>query len=65
MAFDDRLIALVLEQIEQDLHDGNYEPLADMLDTVPRHLIVGYLSYRLKGQAFNSGLITQAEFENE
>lgn len=64
MAFDDRLIALVLEQIEQDLHDGNYEPLADMLDTVPRHLIIGYLSHRLKERAFNLGLITQTEFED-
>ena len=65
MAFDDRLIALVLEQIEQDLNDGNIEPLADILDTVPRHLIIEYLNGRLTEQAFNSGLITQTEFENE
>jgi len=46
----DKLLELVLDQIQQDIRDGNVAYLFDILENIDRDTLVGFLSYsRLEG----------------
>ena len=59
----DKLLELITAQIENDIHTGDACGLWDMLDLIPREVLLSYLCPRLAQQALDAGLATADEVE--
>ena len=53
----DKLLEVVLDQIQQDIKDGDVTSLFDMLEIIDRDTLVGFLSYHRLENALEQGLI--------
>lgn len=62
---DDKLLVYITHQIDQDINDGNLEGLWDMLDYIPRDVLLDYLGKSLANEALKSGVIKPEEMEDE
>ena len=60
---NDKLLDLVVEQIMQDINDGDVTAIFDMLDVVDRELLINYLSPSLLKQAKKHAIVTQDEID--
>ena len=60
----DKLLEVVLDQIQQDIKDGDVTSLFDMLEIIERDTLVGFLSYSRLDSALEQGLITGEEHES-
>lgn len=59
----DELLSYVLDQMVTDAHNGEVEPIFDLLDLIPREVLLSYLCPRLAQQALDAGLATADEVE--
>jgi hypothetical protein len=57
----DKLLEVVLDQIQQDIKDGDVTSLFDMLEIIDRDTLVGFLSYSRLDSALEQGLIMEEE----
>lgn len=64
MTHDDALLELVLEQIQQDVNDGDVTALFDMLEHIPKNLLISYLSPSRQEEGHEKGLFTDIEIHN-
>ena len=58
---NDKLLEVVLDQIQQDIKDGDVTSLFDMLEIIDHDTLVGFLSYSRFDSALEQGLITGEE----
>jgi hypothetical protein len=63
MMHSDKLLELITDQIEIDINTGSTGGLWDMLDLIPREVLLLYLCPRLAQQALDAGLATADEVE--
>ena len=59
----DKLLSYVLDQLVTDAHNGEVEPIFDLLDVIPRASLLAYLGVRLGAEVVNAGLATVDEVE--
>ena len=64
MTHDDALLELVLEQIQQDVNDGDVTALFDMLGYIPKDALICYLSMSRQEEGVSKGMFTDAEINN-
>lgn len=57
MWHDDDLLELVLDQIQQDINDGDVSAVCDMFGHIPRDILIGFLSESRQEQAVKQGSI--------
>lgn len=57
----DKLLEVVLDQIQQDIKDGDVTAFFDMLEYIDHDTLVGFLSYSRLETALEQGLITGEE----
>jgi len=62
---NDKLLEVVLDQIQQDIKDGDVEPLFDMLEIIDHDTLVGFLSNSRLDSALEQGLITEEEHNEQ
>lgn len=60
---NDKLLDLVIEQVLQDINDGDVTAIFDMLDMVDRERLINYLSPSLLKQAVKHAIVTQDEID--
>ena len=65
MNHNDQLLDLLLDQIIIDAHNGDIEPIFDLLDCIPRANLLSYLGLRLATEAVKAGLATTDEVDTE
>ena len=58
MTHDDALLEMVLEQIQQDVNDGDVTALFDMLGYIPKDALICYLSMSRQEEGVSKGLFT-------
>lgn len=61
---NDKLLNLVVEQILQDINDGDVTAVFDMLDVVDRDRLINYLSPSRLKQAVKYAIVTQDEIDD-
>ena len=61
----DSLLDLVVEQYQQDDRDGDVTAFYDMLDRLPREVLIAYLSNSRQQDAILTGVITEEEVSND
>ena len=61
---NDKLLNLVIEQVLQDINDGDVTAIFDMLDMVDRERLINYLSPSLLKQAVKHAIVTQDEIDD-
>jgi len=61
MWHDDDLLELVLDQIQQDINDGDVSAVCDMFGHIPRDILIGFLSESRQEQAVKLGSIKSEE----
>ena len=61
----DNLLEVVLDQIQQDIKDGDVTSLFDMLEYIDHDTLVGFLSYSRLDSALEQGLITGEEHNEQ
>ena len=61
---NDKLLNLVIEQVLQDINDGDVTAIFDMLDMVDRERLINYLSPSLLKQAVKYAIVTQDEIDD-
>jgi len=59
----DKLLSYVLDQMVTDAHNGEVEPIFDLLDVIPRSSLLAYLGVRLGAEVVKAGLATVDEVE--
>jgi len=57
MWHDDDLLELVLDQIQQDIIDGDVSAVFEMFGHIPRDILIGFLSPSRQEQAVKQGSI--------
>ena len=57
----DSLLDLVVEQYQQDDRDGDVTAFYDLLDRLPREVLIAYLSNSRQQDAILTGVITEEE----
>ena len=60
---NDKLLDLVVEQVLQDVNDGDFTAIFDMLDVLDRERLINYLSPSLLKQAEKHAIVTQDEID--
>ena len=65
MSHNDRLLDYVLDQLIIDAHNGELEPIFDLLDCIPRENLLAYLGVRLGAEVVNAGLATADEVDTD
>ena len=65
MSHNDRLLDYVVDQIIIDAHNGELEPIFDLLDCIPRENLLAYLGLRLAAEVVNAGLATADEVDTD
>ena len=65
MTHDDALLELVLDQIQQDVNDGDVTALFDMFGSIPREDLISYLSSSKQEEGVSKGLFTNDEVGDE
>ena len=60
---NDKLLDLVVEQVLQDINDGDFTAIFDILDVVDRERLINYLSPSLLKQAVKHAIVTQDEID--
>ena len=61
----DSLLDLVVEQYQQDDRDGDVTAFYDLLDRLPREVLIAYLSNSRQQDAILIGVITKEEVSND
>ena len=61
MWHDDDLLELVLDQIQQDINDGDISAVCDMFGHIPRDILIGFLSESRQEQAVKQSSIKSEE----
>ena len=61
MWHDDDLLELVLDQIQQDIIDGDVSAVFEMFGHIPRDILIGFLSPSRQEQAVKQGSIKPEE----
>lgn len=61
MWHDDDLLELVLDQIQQDILDGDVSAVFEMFGHIPRDILIGFLSPSRQEQAVKQGSIKPEE----
>ena len=61
----DSLLDLVVERYQQDDRDGDVTAFYDMLDRLPREVLIAYLSNSRQQDAILIGVITEEEVSND
>lgn len=59
---NDKLIALVVEQMISDYEMGDEAALYDFIDLIPRQQMINYLGYSRQQEAVEEGIITDEEY---
>lgn len=65
MKHNDKLLDYVLDQLIIDAHNGEVEPIFDLLDIVPRANLLAYLGVRLGAEVVKAGLATADEVDTD
>ena len=65
MSHNDRLLDYVLDQLIIDAHNGELEPIFDLLDCIPRENLLACLGVRLGAEVVNAGLATADEVDTD
>jgi uncharacterized protein YaaR (DUF327 family) len=60
---NDKLLDLVVEQVLQDVNDGDFTAIFDILDVVDRERLINYLSPSLLKQAVKHAIVAQDEID--
>ena len=63
MMHSDELLSYVLDQMVTDAHNGEVEPIFNLLDVIPRDSLLAYLGVRLGAEVVKAGLATVDEVE--
>ena len=61
MWHDDDLLELVLDQIQQDIIDGDVSAVFEMFGHIPRDILIGFLSPSRQEQAVKQSSIKPEE----
>ena len=61
----DSLLDLVVEQYQQDDRDGDVTAFYDLLDRLPREVLIAYLSNSRQQDAILTGVITEEEVSDD
>ena len=65
MWHDDDLLELVLDQMQQDINDGDVSAVCDMFGHMPGDILIGFLSESRQEQAVKQGSIKPEEIEKD
>ena len=61
----DDFLDIVADQVLQDVSDGDITALFELLDALPREVLIGYLSESRLQKALKRGIVTQDEADEQ
>lgn len=61
----DEFLDLVADQVLDDVNDGDITALFELLDALPRDVLIGYLSQSRLQKALKRGIVTQDEADEQ
>ena len=61
----DDFLDLVADQVLDDVSNGDITALFEILDALPRELLIGYLSQSRLQKALKRGIVTQNEADEQ